>query len=51
MHKLSYEDMTEKINNANKKNGYKKKYRVKSIDNALSRIKVKGSILSKKFKW
>ena len=47
-HKYSYEEMTKKINKVNRKRGIKRKVNIKSIDNALSRIKVKGKEVFKK---
>ena len=41
-YKFSYEEITDRINKSNKKKGVKRKVNVKSIDNALSRIKMKA---------
>jgi len=48
-YKYSYDEMTAKINRAYKVRGMKKKVNVKSVDNALSRIKVKGKEVFKKY--
>jgi RNA polymerase sporulation-specific sigma factor len=41
-YKYSYEDINKKINKVYKKRGSKRKINIKSIDNAISRIKQKG---------
>lgn len=42
VHKYSYEEITERLNRFYRKYGSKKKVNIKSIDNALSRIKMKA---------
>jgi len=48
-HRYSYEEMTDIINKDNKRKGEKGKVKVKSIDNALSRIKQKGKFVFDKY--
>ena len=48
-HKFSYDEIMDKINSIYKKRGVKKKVNIKSIDNALSRIKAKGREIFEKF--
>lgn len=48
-HRYSYEEMSDIINKDNKKQGKKTRIKVKSIDNALSRIKQKGKFISDRY--
>jgi RNA polymerase sporulation-specific sigma factor len=48
-HKYSYEEITKIINDNYKSKKMKKRINVKGVDNALSRIKIKGKITFEKF--
>ena len=48
-HKYSYDEMNDKINKIYKHRGIKRKVNVKSIDNALSRIKTKAKEVFEKY--
>jgi len=49
-YKFSYEEITSKINKFYNKKGFKKRVNVKSVDNALSRIKIKAKEVYDKHK-
>ena len=48
-YKFSYDEITDKINRIYKKRGIIKRVDIKSVDNALSRIKAKGKEIFEKF--
>jgi len=48
-YRYSYDEITDKVNKIYKKKGIRKKVDVKSIDNALSRLKLKGREVFKKY--
>lgn len=48
-YRYSYEEITDKLNKAYKKRGMKRKVNVKSIDNALSRVKIKAKEVYDKY--
>ncbi len=49
VYKYSYEEITDRLNKAYKKRGSKKKINIKTIDNALSRLKMKGKEIFEKY--
>jgi RNA polymerase sporulation-specific sigma factor len=49
-YRYSYDEITDKINRICKKKGSKKRVNVKSIDNALSRVKAKGKEVFDRYK-
>lgn len=49
-YKFSYDEITDKINIVYKKRGFNKKVNIKSVDNALSRIKTKAKEIYDKYK-